>query len=233
MIFTVRTSTWVEKVYYLIASKGNIVVLNQLEMQSSQKTFSVALSRDMVPSSRIVAWYILNGEVISDALNFHVNGSSLNPVEVHVNMGKDFVRDTIEISGRTDPGSYIAFSGMDYDYIVYDTSTFFDEFDIIEELETYDSHTNLSFNHKWYYGEMEFEKVYFPAQSYGVDSNTTFAYAGLIVYTDANVSRIPHDCNETLGYFPCHDGSCYEIQQICDGVRQCEDGVDEMGCKLI
>ncbi len=31
-------------------------------------------------------------------------------------------------------------------------------------------------------------------------------------------------------YFPCHDGSCYEITQICDGTRQCEDGIDEMGC---
>ena len=82
-------------------------------------------------------------------------------------------------------------------------------------------------------GEMEYEKVYFPAQTYGVDTNRTFAYAGLIVYTDANVTLVPHDCNETLGYFPCHDGSCYEISQICDGARQCEDGVDEMGCKYI
>ena len=61
---------------------GNIIVGNTLEMQSTQKTFSVALSRDMVPSSRIVAYYILNGEIVSDALNFHVNGSLLNPVEV-------------------------------------------------------------------------------------------------------------------------------------------------------
>ncbi len=68
-------------------------------------------------------------------------------------MGKDFRRDTVEISGRTDPGSYIAFSGLDYDYVVYDTSTFFDENDIIEELETYDDHTNHSFSHKWYYGQ--------------------------------------------------------------------------------
>ena len=28
------------------------------------------------------------------------------------------------------------------------------------------------------------------------------------------------------------DGSCYEVEQRCDGVKQCLDGQDEMGCKL-
>ena len=91
-------------------------------------------------------------------------------------MGKDFRRDTVEITGITDPGSYIAFSGLDYDYIVYDTSTFFDENDIIEELETYDDHTNHSFSHKWYYGK-------YPSLSLG--STTSSATSGTRV-------RIPH-----------------------------------------
>ena len=35
-----------------------------------------------------------------------------------------------------------------------------------------------------------------------------------------------------MGYLPCFDGSCYQIEENCDGVRQCQDGADEMGCKL-
>ena len=46
---------------------------------------------------------------------------------------------------------------------------------IIEELESYDSHANRSFTHTWYYGEERYQKVYFPAPSYGIDSNTTFS----------------------------------------------------------
>ena len=99
-------------------------------MQSTQKTFSVALSRDMVPTARIIAYYIINGEVVADALNFFVNGTRMNDVDVRVNLGKDFSRDTIEISGRTEPSSYIAFSGLDYDFWVYDTTTFFTEYDV-------------------------------------------------------------------------------------------------------
>ena len=41
------------------------------------------------------------------------------------------------------------------------------------------------------------------------------------------------DCNETRDFLPCNDGSCYLKEQRCDGVMQCEDGVDEMGCKYI
>ena len=39
------------------------------------------------------------------------------------------------------------------------------------------------------------------------------------------------NCNETIGYLPCNDGLCYTLDQRCDGVAQCYDYVDEMGCK--
>ena len=45
---------------------------------------------------------------------------------------------------------------------------------VIEELETYDSHANHSFGHTWYYGESWYQKIYYPAPSYGIDANTTF-----------------------------------------------------------
>ena len=34
-----------------------------------------------------------------------------------------------------------------------------------------------------------------------------------------------------MGFLPCWDGGCYRIEAHCDGVRQCEDGADELGCK--
>ena len=69
--------------YLQIISKGNIVVGNMLQMSGTQKTFSVALSREMVPNSRIIAWYIKEGEVVADSLIFFVNGTRLNEVTWH------------------------------------------------------------------------------------------------------------------------------------------------------
>ena len=45
------------------------------------------------------------------------------------------------------------------------------------------------------------------------------------------MSLVTDDCNETRDFLPCNDGLCYLREQRCDGVMQCEDGVDEMGCK--
>ena len=44
-------------------------------MTSQQKTFSIALSRDMIPEAHIIVWHIYKGEVIADSLNFFVNGT--------------------------------------------------------------------------------------------------------------------------------------------------------------
>ncbi len=51
------------------------MVANTLYMKSTQKTWSLAIARDMVPQARLVVYCILNdGEVLADTLHFYVNG---------------------------------------------------------------------------------------------------------------------------------------------------------------
>jgi len=49
-------------------------------MNGKQKTFAVALSRQMAPSAHIVAYCIKEGEVVTDALSFYVSDSRLMQV---------------------------------------------------------------------------------------------------------------------------------------------------------
>ncbi|ELU16655.1 hypothetical protein CAPTEDRAFT_200949, partial [Capitella teleta] len=249
MVFTVTTNSLVERIFYLIAAGGNIITGDSLEMSTRQKTFSVALSRDMIPQSHIVVWHVYEDEVIADSMNFYVNGTRLNEVDVNFNRGKDFTGDTIEINSWTDPSSYIGFQAIGYDLWAYGFHPFITETDVIRELETFDTLANSSFQYQWRLPEQQDELIHYPAPTYGVDANTTFVvgfslsyspfhheqnydpqYAGLLVFTDANVTRVTHYCNESTGWHPCMDGTCYLIDQRCDGVRQCIDGQDEMGC---
>ena len=56
-------------------SKSNLLLQSTLPMTSSQKTFSIAVSRDMVPQAKIIVYGLLeSGEILADSLQFHVKG---------------------------------------------------------------------------------------------------------------------------------------------------------------
>ena len=64
-----------------VVAQGNIIIGDEVEMTSKQKTFAVALSREMVPTARIVVYFIRQPEeIVTDVLNFFVNGTRQNEV---------------------------------------------------------------------------------------------------------------------------------------------------------
>ena len=73
----------------------------------------------------IKKWYCLAVALHSLVISCHFG--SFYQVEVRVNLGKDFTRDTVELTGLTDPGSYICFSGVDWDLYRYGSNPFLTE----------------------------------------------------------------------------------------------------------
>ena len=67
-----------------MVAQGNILIGRELEMISRHKTFAVALSREMVPTARVVVYYLQPSpeEMVVDTLNFFVNGTRANPVSL-------------------------------------------------------------------------------------------------------------------------------------------------------
>ena len=67
--------------YAQVVAQGNIVIGDELEMTSRQKTFAVALSREMIPTGHIIVYYLRQPEeIVVDVLNFFVNGTRQNLV---------------------------------------------------------------------------------------------------------------------------------------------------------
>ena len=84
-------------------------------MTSRQKTFSLALSPDFVPTARIVVHGVLKtGEVLADSLQFRVAGLRKDGVRLRVNQGKDFSEDTFEVNTFADAGTFVTYSAVDY-----------------------------------------------------------------------------------------------------------------------
>ena len=72
--------------FHQIAAGGRILLGSQLIMNAKQKTFAVALSRQMAPSAHILAYCIKNGEVITDAITFFIRDTRLRTVRLHLNV---------------------------------------------------------------------------------------------------------------------------------------------------
>jgi len=61
--------------------KSNVVTGSQSSTHSLSLVVDSQLAQKLAPSARIVAWYITaNGEIVSDSLDFTVNGAFANQV---------------------------------------------------------------------------------------------------------------------------------------------------------
>ncbi|XP_014674066.1 PREDICTED: CD109 antigen-like [Priapulus caudatus] len=225
IIFHVNSSFYLDDLSYLIASKGNILLVDHFRMTSRMKTFEVTLSPEMAPSARIVVWHIKSdGEIIADSMNYHVDATSRNNVSAapwqRWTGEVAGVRAGVAAEGGGGKSSTICVSHLRFRPMIQDSMYGFDD------------HGNSSHQYRWSFplqGEPD-KKVYYPSNSYGVDANQTFLYAGLIAFTDANMTVTWEQCNVSAGWLRCADSRCYAAWTRCDGVNNCEDGTDESFC---
>lgn len=101
-------------------------------------------------------------------------------------------------------------------------------------MSSFDEQTNGTHKKTWFSREGNpDELVHFPSSTFGIDANRTFEFVGLVVFTDVELPRRFSPCNASLGYAECLSGRCYPLAKKCDGLRDCDDGTDESGCKMI
>lgn len=220
--FHVRSNYQVGLIYYVVVSKGIILVNSYQNMAHKSKTFTVVLSSEMVPSSTILVYYIANdGQLVGDSLSFPVEpiGISKNSFQVELNDKKDKTGKTIEVTIQGEQGTYVGLSALDKDLHQLDTESYFNYADVLKKMGTFDNQVSDILTHNWYSKEGELSKhKQFASTSLGIDANRTFEKAGLLVFTDAIVARRPESCNETAGLLPCLDGNqCYNITERCGG----------------
>jgi predicted transposase YdaD len=72
-------------IIFKVIAQGNIIIGEELEMISRRKSFAIALSREMVPTARLVVYYISGQpeEIVMDSISFYVSGLRANPVSMN------------------------------------------------------------------------------------------------------------------------------------------------------
>ncbi|OQR76238.1 C3 and PZP alpha-2-macroglobulin domain-containing protein 8-like [Tropilaelaps mercedesae] len=233
IIFHVRANYFVEQFSYLVVSKGMVLLTGQEVMQSSSiRTMAISLSAEMAPSATVIVFDVLKreGRIVADSLTFSVDAISKDKFTVQLNNRKDKTGDNIEVTIYGPPGTYVALSGLERLLYEMHAGTQLSYSEVVEKMNSFIP-TNGTLKHETMSHKGDVSTfVNFPSSSYGLDANRTFAYAGLLVFTDASVTRVRDECNITAGYLSCYDGSCYPTSRRCDGFRDCSDGSDEAAC---
>ncbi|XP_071875421.1 macroglobulin complement-related [Bombus fervidus] len=233
MIFHVQTNFYIDTFNYLIMAKGTILLTGQDNMQHNIKTIAVPLSAEMAPVATAVVYHVGQyGNVVADSLTFSVNGISRNNFTVFINNKKSRTGENVEVAIYGEPGAYVALSGIDRSFFTMQAGNELTYANVISKMAHFDEETNGTHAHTWLYHEGDpDEVVYFPSSTFGIDVNRTFEYVGLVAFTDAIIYRRPDNCNTTQGYGECLSGRCYRLDKKCDGVYDCDDGTDEVGCE--
>nr|CAD7430447.1 unnamed protein product [Timema monikensis] len=232
IIFHVQSNFYLEYFYFVIMSKGIVLLADQQEMQSTIRTFAITLSAEMAPVATVVVYHVGRyGDVVADSLTFPVNGISRNNFTVFINNRKARTGEKVEVAIYGEPGAYVGLAGLDRAFYTMQAQSQLSYDKVIMKMSTFDEDTNGTFVHQWFSHEGNpDEMVYYPSSTYGIDANRTFEYMGLIVFSDVPVTRRPELCNITSGLGECLNGRCYRIEKKCDGQFDCEDGTDESGC---
>ncbi|PAA63833.1 hypothetical protein BOX15_Mlig014034g1 [Macrostomum lignano] len=245
MVFNVRTSHYAPEIHYLIQAGGSILFSDIVRMPAGvlSKTFSIALSREMAPVARIVAYFMKqDGELVTDSLSFFVELLRMSSISVTMNQGSDLSGKTVTgwVSGAA-PGSFALLSAVPFDlYLRFGSRVILEHDALLDEQLRYVNQLERPLGIRWYDDSTSIPKAsYFPAPALGPDANKTMNFSGLVMFTDSNHSMVSfsHSCNETLNpdrAFPCYSDSpdeCYGHRHRCNGQIDCDTGVDEINCE--
>ena len=240
VVFHVKSNFPLPYFDWLIVSKN--LILNSgreygSDIHAVTNTFSVVVSSEMAPGFHIIVHTVTKPDdfMLSNSAYFPVQAINRHKIEFKLTQIKDHLKDTVEATCKGDPGAVFLSSTVRSAVFATQGMNTITKASILESLHTFenvDKHI-----HKVFFTDREGTKPdevsYYPSMDYGVDTNRTFELNELLIFTDfVFIPQTPltRQCNKTAGYFPCLHKGCYTVDQICNGFKDCQDGLDEADC---
>ncbi|XP_076069453.1 CD109 antigen-like [Oratosquilla oratoria] len=238
VVFHVRSNFAMDKFHYLIIAKGLLFHSATEELRwvtGGVATLPVVVASAMAPRFTFLVYHVPpDGEVVADALAVPVASIGRTEASVVVNQHKDHSKKTVEVSLRAEAGSFFGLSCHRSANALHRVSglTQARVTAALHQMEPSPRSVH-KIELKSRNGTFRNQLLSLHAESYARDSLQTFQQAGLVVLTDASIhiEAFSGHCDWATGFLECGDGSCHRREEICDGVPQCHNGADELGCK--
>ncbi|BES89109.1 Complement component [Nesidiocoris tenuis] len=241
-VFHLTADVPIESFMYLVISKDNIVLADDIargsHIAATTTSFSVTMSPDMAPAFRIVAFAVYNGSIMSDSVFLPVSAFNRYEMELTMNNAKDLRGDSVEIIVSGDEGAYIAVnSGREQHSYRLQAGNDISLSRVTNALMSFEENfkrlpkvTRRSLD-----GNSAEETRYYPSTGYGKTPDETFSSNGLVVISNLMPAKNDrHDSPDSCVYpsqYTCNSGGCYSEEAKCNGVPDCLDSSDEQNCE--
>ncbi|KAK8389963.1 hypothetical protein O3P69_012881 [Scylla paramamosain] len=241
VVFHVRSNFNMDSFNYLVMAKDMILFAGKEVLdttsRASVKTMSVPVSSEMAPAFRIFVYHLTQThEIISDCITIPVDGISRHKAKLVINQDKDHSKRSVELGTYSTAGAFYGVSGVrEFTYAMRGGNEL-SHASVLNALHGFTNNTRALHKMAWRprEGFHPEEVEYYTSGNYGPDSNRTFDFSGLIVFSDATLGVVPgyenNVCNKSQGYSPCLMGGCYLSYKRCDGISDCADNYDESDC---
>uniref|UniRef100_A0AAV2J3R1 Alpha-2-macroglobulin bait region domain-containing protein n=1 Tax=Knipowitschia caucasica TaxID=637954 RepID=A0AAV2J3R1_KNICA len=109
-----RTSS-VREITYLVLSKGKLLDAKRVSVDQQQVTsVRIDVTSEMIPTFRFVAFYILDGEVVSDSIKLEVPNTCFQPPSVSTAQRTDFSPGKIvKLKVQGEPSAHVSLVAVD------------------------------------------------------------------------------------------------------------------------
>uniref|UniRef100_K1PVK1 Alpha-2-macroglobulin bait region domain-containing protein n=1 Tax=Magallana gigas TaxID=29159 RepID=K1PVK1_MAGGI len=160
--FEIKTTESTPTVYYQVISKGQVVSSGKIDMTSRVQTFPLPITTEMAPKARLIVHYVRDdGEIVTDALTFNIDGTFKNKVDINFDVQETRPGKEVVVSVKADPDSTVHLLA------------------VTDELNTYDTDGG--------FGGFQPFGWWWPRPSGGEDADDVFRNNGMVVLTDALV----------------------------------------------
>ncbi|KAI0220557.1 hypothetical protein LSAT2_027941 [Lamellibrachia satsuma] len=191
--FKVKSTEEIDSFNLVILSKGMLIISQFIQRSEASKenivdlSFTSSIAQKLSPSARVVVWYMTDkNEVITDSLDFNVEGVFSNEVSLSFDKNKTQPGKSLNLKVTAAPASYVGLLAVDQSVLLLKGGNDITQKDVIEELKTYDSKDSNDRPIE----PMPFMRCMFcgwPVFSGGSDSTGVFNSAGVYVITNGLV----------------------------------------------
>nr|UCK81477.1 CD109 antigen-like protein [Arenicola marina] len=210
-----------EHVFIELLSKGVMVQADMVSSEngpSQEHSYMVQMTSDLAqllaPNGRVVVWYVTeNGEVISDSLDFTVEGAFSNDVSLSFSTNETRPGTSVSLTVNAHRNSYVGVLAVDQSVLLLKGGNDITQDQVLEDLRSYDSNGQHDMYYPMARGGMIDKRrkrclcSWWPRYNGGMDSMEVFENAGVIVMTDAHLYQDPPP---NYHYYDYNDGGIME-----------------------